>query len=138
MAGMAIKRAVESTVTVVHPLEAGLSGIYGTIFTGPSTVAGADLRNVTIFADREVDRSPCGTGTCAVLAVLDAMTLVTADRPFVHESLIGTTFSARVVSRTMVGDHPAIVPELSGSAWITGEHTFIVDKDDPLRPFALT
>jgi trans-L-3-hydroxyproline dehydratase len=132
-AGMVIKRAVEAQMTVVHPAEPGLTGIYGTIFTGPPTVPGADLRNVTIFAEAEVDRSPCGTGTCAVLAVLDAMGVVDDSRPFVHESIIGTTFSARVVGRTDVGTLPAIVPELSGDAWITGEHTFIAQADDPLK-----
>jgi trans-L-3-hydroxyproline dehydratase len=131
-AGMAIKHAIEAQLTVVHPSEPGLAGIYGTIFTGPPTVAGADLRNVTIFAEGEVDRSPCGTGTCAVLAVLDAMGVV-GDAPFVHESIIGTTFRARVADRTTVGDLAAIVPELTGDAWITGEHTFIVAGDDPLR-----
>jgi len=130
---MAIKHAVESMITVQHPLEPGLRGIYGTIFTGPPSAEGADLRNVTIFAEAEVDRSPCGTGTCAVLAVLDAMGIVQAGRPFVHESIIGSTFSARVDSRTTVGDFPAIVPELTGRAWITGEHTFIVQGDDDLR-----
>jgi proline racemase/trans-L-3-hydroxyproline dehydratase len=68
-----------------------------------------------------------------VLAVLDAMGLVDPSRPFVHESIIGTSFSARVVGRTSVGECQAIVPELTGDAWITGEHTFIVDADDPLR-----
>jgi proline racemase len=131
--GHAIARAVESAVTVTHPLEPGLTGVYGTIFTAPPTTSGADLRNVTIFADREVDRSPCGTGTCAVLAVLDAMALVDPARPFVHESIIGTTFSARVLERVTVGDRPAIVPELAGDAWITGEHTFVVDDADPLK-----
>ena len=130
--GMIIARAVERAITVVHPAEPGLTGVYGTIFTGPPSAPGADLRNVTIFADHEVDRSPCGTGTCAVLAVLDAMGLVDPSRPFVHESLIGTTFSARVTDRTTVGELAAIVPELSGSAWITGEHTFLVDPGDPL------
>ena len=131
-AGMTIARAVERAMTVVHPAEPGLTGVYGTIFTGPPSRAGADLKNVTIFADREVDRSPCGTGTCAVLAVLDAMGLVDPTRPFVHESIIGTTFSARVISRTAVGELPAIVPELTGSAWITGDQTFIIQPDDPL------
>ncbi|HEX5214877.1 MAG TPA: proline racemase family protein, partial [Vicinamibacterales bacterium] len=131
--GDAIARAAEKAVNVVHPLEPGLTGIYGTIFTGPPTVAGADLRNVTIFADREVDRSPCGTGTCAVLAVLDAMGLVDPSKPFVHESVLGTTFSARVVERTTVGDLPAIIPELTGEAWITGDCSFVVDPKDPLR-----
>lgn len=128
--GDAISRAVEKEMTVVHPTEPGLSGVYGTIFTGPPDVAGADLKNVTIFADKEVDRSPCGTGTCAVLAVLDAMGLAHDDKPFVHESIVGSTFSARVSSRTTVGDIPAIVPELTGRASITGEHVFIVEKDD--------
>jgi trans-L-3-hydroxyproline dehydratase len=131
-AGMAITQAVEAQMTVAHPTEPGLTGVYGTIFTGPPSAAGADLRNVTIFAEAEVDRSPCGTGTCAVLAVLDAMGVVDEARPFVHESLIGTIFSARVAGRTDAGPFPAIVPELSGDAWITGEHTFIVQKDDPL------
>jgi trans-L-3-hydroxyproline dehydratase len=131
--GMAIKHAVEAQLTVVHPAEPGLTGIYGTIFTGPPSAAGAHLRNVTIFAEGEVDRSPCGTGTCAVLAVLDAMGIVQPGDPFVHESIIGTTFTAKVVDRTSIGDLAAIVPELTGSAWITGEHTFIVSDTDPLK-----
>lgn len=132
-AGMEIKHAIEAAHTVVHPLDPGLNGIYGTIFTGPPSDEGADLRNVTIFADAEVDRSPCGTGTAAVMAVVDAMGLLGSGRPFVHESLIGTRFNGRVASRTEVGEHAAIVPEIEGSAWITGEHTFLVDEDDPLK-----
>ena len=131
--GMQIKDAIEAAQTVVHPLEPGLRDIYGTIFTGPASDDRADLRNVTIFADAEVDRSPCGTGTAAVMAVIDAMGLLAADRPFVHESLIGTRFLGRIASRTRVGDHEAIVPEIEGSAWITGEHTFLVDERDPLK-----
>ena len=131
--GTEIKRAIEAVFTAAHPLEPGLTGIYGTIFTGPASDDSADLRNVTIFADAEVDRSPCGTGTAAVMAVVDAMGLLGHDRPFVHESLIGTRFTGRVASRTTVGNYEAIVPEIEGSAWITGEHTFIVDDDDPLK-----
>jgi proline racemase len=132
-AGMEIKRAIEAAHTVAHPLEPGLSGIYGTIFTGPPSDDRADLRNVTIFADAEVDRSPCGTGTAAVMAVIDAMGLLANDAPFVHESPIGTRFTGRTASRTAVGDYQAIVPEIEGSAWITGEHTFLVDDTDPLK-----
>jgi trans-L-3-hydroxyproline dehydratase len=131
--GMEIKTAIEAAQTIAHPLEPGLRGIYGTIFTGPPSGERADLRNVTIFADAEVDRSPCGTGTCAVMAVIDAMGLLGDDKPFVHESLIGTTFRGRVASRTAVGDRAAIVPEIEGSAWITGEHTFLIDESDPLK-----
>src|SRR5437867_8445 len=131
--GMEIKHAIEDAHSIVHPIEPGLRGIYGTIFTGPPSDEHADLRNVTIFADAEVDRSPCGTGTAAVMAVIDAMGLLSEDRPFVHESLIGTRFNGRVTSRTVVGEHQAIVPEIEGSAWITGEHTFLVDDTDPLK-----
>jgi proline racemase len=131
-AGMEIKHAVEAAVTVEHPDDRGLNGIYGTIFTGPPDGDEADLKNVTVFAAAEVDRSPCGTGTCAVMAVIDAMGMLAPDRPFRHQSIVGTVFSGRVASRTRVGDLDAIVPELEGSAWVTGEHTFIVDDDDPL------
>jgi proline racemase len=131
--GMEIKDAIESVHEITHPLERGLHGIYGTIFTGPPSDEGADLRNVTVFADAEVDRSPCGTGTAAVMAVVDAMGLLSDTKPFVHESLIGTRFTGRVSARTVVGELEAIVPEIEGSAWITGEHTFLVDDDDPLK-----
>ncbi len=131
-AGMDIARAVERGLKVSHPLNGGLQGVYGTIFTGMAE-GGADLRNATIFADHQVDRSPCGTGTAAVMAVLDAMGLLDAQRPFVHESLTGTLFRGRLLRRTTVGDHEAIVPEIEGSAWITGEHAFLIDDADPLR-----
>ncbi len=131
--GMEIKHAVEAVRQIVHPLDSGLKGIYGTIFTGPAHKTGSDLRNVTIFADAEVDRSPCGTGTCAVMAVLDGMSLLPADRPFVHEGIVDTTFRGRVLRRTTVADFAAIVPELEGSAWVTGEHHFVVDDEDPLK-----
>jgi trans-L-3-hydroxyproline dehydratase len=131
-AGMAIRDAVEAAVKVVHPLDPGLFGLYGTIFTGPST-GGADLRNVTVFADAEVDRSPCGTGTSAVMAVLAAMGLLAPGASFAHESIVSTIFRGRILQDTVVGDLPAIVPEIEGSAWITGEHIFLVDDEDPLR-----
>jgi proline racemase len=131
--GMAIAREVERLRHVVHPDEPGLTGIYGTIFTAPPQHPEAHLRNVTVFADAEVDRSPCGSGTAAVMAVLDEIGLLGSDAPFVHESIVGTLFRGRVVGRARVGELGAIVPEIQGSAWITGEHTFYVDGDDPLR-----
>ncbi len=130
--GMLIARDVERLRKIVHPNDAGLEGIYGTIFTAPAQLPNAHLRNVTIFADAEVDRSPCGTGTAAVMAVLEEMGLLARDVPFVHESIVGTTFSGRVVERVQVGERWAIVPEIEGAAWITGEHTFLIDGDDPL------
>ncbi len=131
-AGMQIKQSIESAVRVEHPLEPALHGIYGTIFTGPPNDSSADLRNVTIFADAEVDRSPCGTGTCAVMAVLAEMRLLEVGQTFTHESIIGTTFRGRVVEETLLGDLPAVVPEIEGEAFVTGESTFLIDEDDPL------
>jgi trans-L-3-hydroxyproline dehydratase len=131
--GMSIAREIERLRTVVHPHEPGLKNIYGTIFTAPPQADGAHLRNVTVFADAEVDRSPCGTGTAAVMAVLNEMGLLRDDQPFVHESIVGTTFRGRVLERVQVGERTAIVPEIEGSAWITGEHTFLIDGDDPLK-----
>ena len=137
--GMEIKDAVERAVTVAHPGEPGLHGIYGTIFTGPPSFEGASLRNVTIFAEAEVDRSPCGTGTCAVMAVLAEMGLLEEGQPFVHESIIGTTFKGRIVGTAPVSTSDpqlptltAIVPEIEGEAHITGECMFSLDEADPL------
>jgi proline racemase len=131
--GMAISRAIEGARTIAHPFDASLSGLQGTIFTGPSHAEGADLRNAAVFADGQIDRSPCGTGTSAVMAVLDAMGLLDAERPFVQESIIGTRIAGRVVGRTEVGEYPAVVTEIEGSAWITGEHAFVIDAHDPLK-----
>ena len=131
--GMLIKQEVERVRQVVHPVDEGLKGIYGTIFTAPAQHPDAHLRNVTIFADAEVDRSPCGTGTAAVMAVLSEMGVLGEDGPFIHESIVGTIFTGRLVGRVQVGDRAAIIPEIEGSAWITGEHTFLIDGDDPLK-----
>jgi len=132
-AGMEIKREVERLRQVVHPLDDGLKGIYGTIFTAPPHNPDAHLRNVTIFADAEVDRSPCGTGTAAVMAVLSEMGVLMDDSAFVHESIVGTLFTGRIAGRMHVGELAAIIPEIEGSAWITGEHVFLIDGDDPLK-----
>lgn len=128
--GMAVKQAVEAALDVVHPLEPELRGIYGTIITGPPS-AGADGRNVTIFADGEVDRSPCGTGTAARAASLHATGQLALNQPYVHESISGSRFSARVLGETRVGPYAAITPEIAGRGFLTGFHTFVVEDDDP-------
>jgi trans-L-3-hydroxyproline dehydratase len=130
----AIRRSIESVVkTIAHPLEDIPAGLHGTIFTGPAHADGADLRNVTVFADGQVDRSPGGTGMSAVMSVLDAMDLLDGGKPFVEESIIGTRLSGRIAGRTEVGGHPAVMTDIEGSAWITGEHTFVTDDRDPLK-----
>jgi proline racemase len=115
-----------------HPLEPALAGVAGVVFTGPPEDPEAHLRSV-IVTGSAVDRSPGGAATAAVMAVLDAMGLLPGDQTFVHESLTGAIFRGRAVRRTQVGDVPALLPEIEGTAWITGDHAFLVDEDDPCR-----
>ena len=131
--GTQIQKATGSVVSVVHPIDSSLMGLSGTIVTGPPDHQESDLRNIVIFANSQIDRSPSGTGTAAVMAVVDAMGLVSPDRPFLSESIIGSLFTASVVSRTVVGNLPAIVSNIKGTAWIIGEHEFLIDDEDPLR-----
>jgi proline racemase len=131
--GAEIRASINAAGSIAHPIDADLSGIDGVIFTGPAHDPEAHLRNVTIIGGGAADRSPCATGTAAVMAVLDAMGLLDDNQPFVHESLLGTLQRARIIRRTQVGELPAIVAEVEGAAWITGDHTFYVDDDDPLK-----
>jgi proline racemase len=128
-----IRLAMKVTSAVQHPLDASVGGLAGVIFTGPPEDPEAHLRNVMVTGAGAADRSPGGTGTSAVMAVLDAMGLLPEDQPFVHEGLAGSLFRGRAVRRTLVGDYPAVITEIEGSAWITGQHTFEIDDDDPLR-----
>jgi proline racemase len=132
-AGLALVAAANAAVQPVHPQNAALAGIAAAVFIGPADREGADLRSAAVYADGSVDRSPSGGGTAAVMAVLDAMGLITPPAVFTHESLIGTRFTGRIAGREVVGDRPAIVVEIEASAWITGEHTFLIDPSDPLR-----
>ena len=129
--GLEIRSAVSSRVRPVHPADEGVTGVSATIFTGPA-LGDADLRQVAVFGEGQVDRSPSGTGTAAVMAVLDAMGLLGDARGFVAESLLGTRLRGSVASRTTVGDQPALVARIEGQAWITGDHTFVFAEDDPL------
>jgi proline racemase len=130
--GADIQDSLNAAFQVDHPLERALGGVAGVIFTGPPEDPEAHLRSVVVSGGL-VDRSPGGTATSAVMAVLDAMGLLPGDQTFVHESLTGTLFRGRVARRSLVGDLPALVPEIEGSAWVTGEHTFLLDEDDPFR-----
>jgi len=130
--GRAIKRDLEAWQAVVHPLEPELRDIYGVIFWQEEGDAPLTQRNVTVFADGEVDRSPCGSGTSARLALLDADGELARGERFVHESIVGTTFEARVIGDAEVDARPAVVTEVAGSAHRTGEHRFVLEDDDAL------
>ena len=132
--GRAIKKGLESSHEVVHPLEPDLRGIYGVIFFEHLGERDGHLRqrNVTIFADGEVDRSPCGSGTSARLAILDAAGELPRGKNLIHGSIVGTDFVSQVVGEARVGDKPAVVTEVEGSAYLTGYHQFKLDPSDPI------
>ena len=134
--GMRIKRAVMAARDVRHPDApdaADLSFLYGTILTGKAHGAGADSRNVCVFAEGEVDRSPTGTGVSARVAIEHARGRLTDGASFTVESIIGTRFRGRVLRTARVGAYDAIVPEVAGSAWISGRSELWIAPDDPLR-----
>lgn len=134
--GREVKWALNDTEHALHPTDPRLSGIYGTIWFDelgerPGLV---HQRNVTVFADGEVDRSPCGSGTSARLAVLAADGRLPAGTVLRHDSIVGSTFVGSVLDSVEVGGRPAVVPQVSGTAFRTGEHVFTIDPHDPLLP----
>src|SRR5205085_7667714 len=131
--GMAIKRAVMASRPIMHPFETDLGFLYGTIFIGPPQASDAHSRNVCIFAEGEVDRSPTGTGVSGRLAIHHARGEIGLDQPIGIESLIGSRFTGRVAETTTFGPHRAIIPEVEGTAHITGRHEFLIDPSDELR-----
>ncbi|MFQ5794232.1 MAG: proline racemase family protein [Candidatus Bipolaricaulia bacterium] len=131
--GMDIKRAIMKSHPISHPIEEDLSFLYGTIFIGPPQSEGADSRNVCIFAEGEVDRSPTGTGVSGRLAIHFAREEIELNQPLVVESIIGSRFTGRIVQTTQYGSYDAIIPEIEGTAYITGQNEFFIDPDDPLR-----
>jgi proline racemase len=131
--GMAIKRAVISARTIRHPLEEDLGFLYGTIFTAPPLSSNADSRNVCIFADGEVDRSPTGTGVSGRMAIHFARHQVALGQPHRIESIVGTIFTGRVTRTTTCGPMSAVIPEVEGRAYITGRQEFFLDPEDPFK-----
>jgi proline racemase len=131
--GRDICTAANATARPAHPVDASIRDVAGAIFTGPPHDPEAHLRNVTVTSGGLVDVSPNASGTSAVMAILDAMGLLPEGQPFVHEGLSGTLLRGLVAARTEVGDRAALITQVEGSAWITGEHTFFLDDEDPFR-----
>jgi proline racemase len=132
--GREIKWAVQNAGLAEHPDDPRLSGCYGTILyddlgDGPQ---GPHQRNVTVFADGEVDRSPCGSGTSARVVLLAADGRLGGGRVLIHDSVIGTRFIAHVAEQVTAADRPAVITAVTGSAFRTGAHRFVLDGEDPL------
>ena len=128
--GLAIMGAINASAPPVHPEDERISGCRHVVFHEPGA-NGADAKAATSIHPGWLDRSPCGTGTSARIAQLHALGALKAGEPFVNESVIGTRFTARVVEETTVAGRPAIVPEITGRAWITGIGQYLLDPSDP-------
>jgi proline racemase len=130
--GRELKAAIESEHELVHPLEPELRDLYGVIFWQQEDERPLTQRNVTVFADGEVDRSPCGSGTSARLALLHAEGRIGLGESLRHLSIVGSEFGGTVVGETDVAGRPAVVTEVEGSAYRTGRAEWELDPDDPL------
>jgi len=130
--GRELKRELEAWQDVVHPLEPELRDVYGVVFWQEEGDEPLTQRNVTVFADGEVDRSPCGSGTSARLALLERSGRLARGAELRHLSVVDTEFRGRVVGDADVAGIPAVVTEVEGSAFRTGEHAFTLDPHDAL------
>ena len=132
--GMKIKYKVIETMKVVHPLEKDLNSIYGTIFTSPLEKKGNNIisKNVCIFADGQIDRSPTGTGTGGRIALLSHKGLLKKGMTLINKSIIDTVFEGTIVDFTEVENIPAVIPEVSGNAHITGFNQLVLEPEDTL------
>jgi proline racemase len=138
-----IKAAAREQLPVVHPEQPGFTGITIAELSAPPTRPDADMKNAvtvstgTLDWDRPatwtgaIDRSPCGTGTCAKMATLHAKGRLGLNTDFRHEGILGTVFTGRLLEETQVGSYRAVVPTISGQAWITGMSTYVLDPEDP-------
>lgn len=131
--GRRITQAVGERFSITHPFDDDLSFLYGTIFTDVPRESGSDARNVCVFADGELDRSPTGTGVSARLAIAAARGDLKIDTPRVYESVLGSQFFGRITQLLDYGPYTAIIPEVCGTAHITGRQEFLIDPTDALR-----
>ena len=132
--GMAIKYAVmKSNNQIVHPFEPDLSFLYGTIFIGGPTSEGVDSRNVCIFANGEVDRCPTGSGVSGRMPIHFARQEINLGETMTIESITGSVFKGSIVKTVPFGSYEAVIPQVEGNAYITGQHEFFIDPEDPFR-----
>jgi len=134
-----LRRQANEKYRFVHPETPAIQGLSHVMWTGRPSAAGATAKNAVFYGDRGIDRSPCGTGTSARMAQRVAKGQLGIGEPFVHESIIGTTFTGVALERVRVGETDGIVPSIEGWARVTGHNTLFVDDHDPLhRGFLLT
>ena len=138
-----VKAAAQEQLDCVHPENPDIRGITIGQLSAPPIGADADCRNTVVVStgkldwDRPstwkgvLDRSPCGTGTCAKMVAMHAKGELGLNEDFRHEGILGTIFTGRLIRETTIGNYKAVVPTLSGTAWITGYVQYVVDPEDP-------
>ncbi|TCO74749.1 proline racemase [Marinisporobacter balticus] len=131
--GLMIRDIINKEIEIQHPTEAHIKTVDLVEIYDESEDPEANFKNVVIFGQGQVDRSPCGTGTSAKLATLFAKGKIKENEPFVYASIIGTKFKGRVLRTTKVADFDAIIPEITGSAYITGFNQLVIDPEDPVK-----
>jgi proline racemase len=141
--GEMIKAAAREQLPAVHPENPQISGVTIAQLTGPPSRLDVTAKNAVVVSTGQLDwerseswsavldRSPCGTGTCARMAALHAKGKLGLNQDFHHEGILGTVFTGRIIRETQVGPYRAVVPVLSGQAWITGFAQYVVDAEDP-------
>ncbi|MFQ5773612.1 MAG: proline racemase family protein [Kiloniellaceae bacterium] len=129
--GETIKAAANARIAAVHPENPEIAGVTFTLFGGPPEAPDGRRKTAVVISPGRLDRSPCGTGTCARLATLVAKGEMGPEEKLIHESVIGTRFTAEVAATAEVGGIPAVVPRLTGRGWIFATHEFGWDPSDP-------
>lgn len=141
--GEMIKAAAREQLPVAHPENPAISGITIAQLSAPSSNPEVHRKNAVIVSTGQLDwnrpsswtgaldRSPCGTGTCAKMAALHAKGTLPLHQDFVHQGILDTTFTGRLIGESRVGPYPAVIPTISGRAWITGFSQYVLESDDP-------
>lgn len=130
--GMKIRDAINAQEKIAHPENPGINKVQEVQFSGPPKSEGVHAQNVVVFGQGQMDRSPCGTGTCAKMALLHSEGKLGIGDWFVHESIIKTRMKGRLLAKAKVAEYDAVIPEIVASAYITGFNRLVRDRRDPL------
>ncbi len=131
--GLVIRDIINKNIEIKHPTLSHIRTVDLVEIYGPPKNPKATFQNVVVFGEGQIDRSPCGTGTSAKMATLYAKGKLAIGEDFVYESILGTMFRGKILEETKIGQYKAIIPEITGSAYITGFNHFVIDESDPVK-----
>ena len=131
--GIALREIINKEIPVQHPSLPHIHTVDLVEWWSETETKGATLRNCVVFGQGQVDRSPCGTGTSAKMATLFAKGEMKIGEEFYYESILGTIFKGEILGTTKVGEYEVVIPQISGSAYITAFNHFVIEEEDPLK-----